>query len=472
MKKLLSYLTLSLLVACNAPQEQDVSTAKEFPSTPPAGDTPRGFSLPERVETTLDNGLRVVLIPWGDIPKADVVLVTQAGYVHEQADEVWVSRLMARMMEEGSGKYSATEIADTLAAMGGNLSVSVGRHTSSVTASVLYEFAPNVVGILADVLSNPALPESELPRLKNDLNRQVNVAMSRPQTLVVDEFYKTLFPDHAYGRLYPAGGQIDGYTREDVKAFYDNNFGAKRTTLYVAGKFDVDAVTEAANKALAGWAEGPAPSYPEVSVSATPGLQIIDRPGAVQSTLRMGLPVTDPGHPDYTAMSVTNSLLGGSFASRITSNIREDKGYTYSPFSTISDGKGMAIWFEQADVTTDVTAASIIEINKEINRLREEPPSEEELQSIKNAEIGVFVLLNSSGSGLINQLIFMDYQGLDESYLTGYVDRINAVTPEQVQQMTQQYITPEQLTIVIAGDKKLVEQQLNDKKSELDLKVK
>ena len=472
MKKLLSYLTLGLMMACSAPQQEQAPVAQEFPSTPPSGEMPRGFTLPEREEYTLDNGLKVVLIPWGDVPKADVVLVTQAGYANESSDQVWLTRLLSGLMEEGSENLNAAEIADTLAAMGGNLSVNVQRHITTVQASVLYEFTPQTVSILADVLARPALPASEEERIKNDLKRSVNVSKSRQSSLVTEKFYETLFPDHPYSQIYPAEGQIDTYGLAEAKAFYEANYGAKRSIVYVAGMFDTEAVKEAINTALASWQPGPEPYFPEVDASPVPGVQIIDRPGAVQSTIRMGVPVLAADQPDYTAMEITNSILGGSFSSRITSNIREDKGYTYSPFGAIINPVNTSIWIEQADVTTDVTAASIIEINKEINRLREEPPTEEELQAIKNSETGLFILQNASGSGLINQLIFMEYQGLDESYLTGYVDRINAVTPEKVQQMAQQYINPEALTIIIAGDKKLVEQQLNDKKSELDLKVK
>lgn len=461
MKKYISYLITCLVLMGTAHAQE----------TPPPGGTPKGFTLPEREEITLDNGLKVVLVPWGQVPKATVYLVTKTGYVHEQEDQVWLTRLLAKMMEEGSASRSSDQIAEQLSGMGGDIRVSVGRHNTIVGTNVLYEFTPDALEILAEVLMQPALPDSEIDRFKSDLKRNLSVALSRPQSKVTDQFYKTLFPDHAYGRLYTDEAQIDSYSTEQVRAFYEANYGAKRTVLYVAGKFDVDAVRQKATEILSSWKPGPDVSWPAVSVDPVPGVQLLDKPGSVQSTLRLGLPVVDPTHADYQALELTNALLGGAFGSRITSNIREDKGYTYSPYSTISNGKGMAVWFEQADVTTDVTAASLLEINKEINLLRDEPPTEEELNGIKNAEVGLFILQNSSGSGLINQLIYMDYQGLPESHLTSYVDNIMAVTPEQVQQMAQKYIDPEKMTIVIVGDKSKVQPQLDGAKTELKLEV-
>ena len=171
---------------------------------------------------------------------------------------------------------------------------------------------------------------------------------------------------------------------------------------------------------------------------------MIDRPGAQQSTIYLGLPVIAPGHNDYIAFQVMNSLLGGSFGSRITANIREAKGYTYSPFSQHSSRYRDAYWVQVADVTTAVTGPSLKEIFYEIERLQKEPPTEDELQGIKNYLAGIFVLQNSSRQGVIGQLAFLDLHGLDESYLTTYVQKVFAVTPKDVQRIAQTYLLERQ----------------------------
>jgi predicted Zn-dependent peptidase len=189
-------------------------------------------------------------------------------------------------------------------------------------------------------------------------------------------------------------------------------------------------------------------------------IHIVDRPKAVQSTIYMGLPVADPSRPDYVAMLVTNSLLGGSFGSRITTNIRERKGYTYSPVSTVSSRYRDAYWAEVADVTTNVTGASLKEILHEIDSLRTVPPSAEELRGIQNYLAGTFVLQNSSRMGIISVLQMLDLHGLGDDYLTEFVRRVYAVTPADVQRIARTHLAPERMTIVVVGDREVITEQL------------
>jgi predicted Zn-dependent peptidase len=186
----------------------------------------------------------------------------------------------------------------------------------------------------------------------------------------------------------------------------------------------------------------------------------IQRPGAPQSTVYLGLPVVDPSHPDYVALQVTNTLLGGAFASRITLNIREDKGYTYSPQSFVTSRYRTAYWLQTADVGSEVTGAALQEIRNEIERLREEPPGEAELQGIKNYLSGIFVLQNSSRAGIIGQLAYLDLHGLPPEYLTRYVERVQAVTPEEVRRITRTYLRPEDMLLVVTGDPRVALPQL------------
>jgi zinc protease len=172
------------------------------------------------------------------------------------------------------------------------------------------------------------------------------------------------------------------------------------------------------------------------------------------------LPVASPVSPDAIPLGVTNALLGGSFNSRITANIREQKGYTYSPRSEISRRYHEAYWAETADVTTLSTGPSLKEIFGEITRLQTEPPGTAELKGIQNYLSGLFVIQNSSRSALIGQLQYVDFQGLGADYLKTYVAKVNAVTPAEVQKMAGQYIKPEEMTIVVVGDKAKIEDQL------------
>ena len=446
---------LLLALAVVAP----ASLAAQQQEPPPPG-APRNFTLPPQRELTLPNGLAVTLVPYGNVPKVTARLVVRTGNIDESAQQVWLADLTGDLMQEGTTTRSAAEVAQQVAGMGGELQLGVGPDQTTIGGEVLSQFAPDFVRLVADVVRNPALPASELPRLKAARLRQLSIARSQPQSLALERFRSALYPDHPYGRVFPAPEAVEGYTVEAIRAFHDANFGAARSHLYVVGRYDAIAVERAIREAFGDWERGtPARANPPSPVS-TRVVHVVDRPKAVQSTIYMGLPVIDPSSPDYVPLLVTNSLLGGSFGSRITSNIRERKGYTYSPFSTVSSRFRDAYWAEVADVTTNVTGASLTEILHEIDSLRTVPPSAEELRGIQNYLAGTFVLQNSSRSGIIGILQMVDLHGLGDDYLTEFVRRVHAVTPADVQRVTRSYLAPDRMTIVVVGDRAVIADQL------------
>lgn len=428
--------------------------------TPPEGGEPKDFILPVKEVINYDNGLTLVMVPYGSIPKATINITIKTGNINETKEQVWLADLLADLMEEGTiADYS---VKDSLAGMGGNLNIGVGAHTTSLNTNVLSEFAPQAVKILSDVLVEPKLPQSEVERLKKDMNRNITVALSTPGAQARKDFFAEIYPNHPYGRLYPTTEQVDSYNLGDVKSFYDQNFGARRATVYVVGKFNSEEVKAAVQEKLSNWREGMDVNYPEAQPKSEGTVKIIDRPGSPQSTIYYGLPVVGPTSEDYIPLDVMNSLLGGSFGSRITSNIREDKGYTYSPNSALVANYKTGLWYESADVTTEYTGASIDEINKEIVRLQNEAPGKEELQGIKNYESGIYVLQNSTPGGIIGQLNFLDIHNLPESFLVDQVKNINAVTPEQVQEMAKKYIQPGKMTLIVVGDEVKIKDQVKE----------
>jgi len=436
------------------------SAALAQKETPPAPAAPKNFNIPQVTRFDLPNGMKVRLVPWGTVPKVSVFLVTQTGRIDETANEVWLSDLTAQMMQQGTTTRSAEEIARQAASMGGDLTIQALPNQMQIGTDVLAESGPAVVDLIADIARNPKLPESELARLKGDLARQLSIQRARPQSVATEKFTATLFPNNAYGRMFPPAGMIEGYTAAQVRSFYDRNFGAARSALYVVGVFDQNTMQSTIRRDFADGKAGAPATRPSVSPVSRRGTYLLDRPGAVQSTVMIGLPTIDPSNPDYVPLAVTNALLGGSFGSRITSNIREQKGYTYSPNSQLATRLGAGWWAETADVTTNVTGPSIKEILGEIDKLRSAAPTADELRGIQNYLAGVFVLRNASRQGIIAQLAFLDLYGLSEDYLRNYVQRVYAVTPADVQRMTQQYIDPSKVAIVVAGDKKVIMEQL------------
>jgi zinc protease len=394
------------------------------------------------------------LVPYGNIPKVAISLAVRSGNLNEPQDLLGVADITGELLKEGTKTLSAQDLAEAAARMGSSLSVAVGADETAIDVDVLSEYGAQAVGLVADVAMHPALPESELARLKANLLRQVLVAKSRPSQIALARFRKLLYGDHPYGEILPTEASLNKITIEDARKFYAADYGAQRAHLYVAD------VKRAVAAGFSDWAKGTPPVLNVPHPKTQRLLDVTDRPGAPQSTIYVGLPVIDPTNPDNIPLTVTNALLGGSFSSRITSNIREQKGYTYSPSSQLSRRYHDAYWAEIADVTTAATGPSLKEIFGEIDRLQKEPPGAAELKGIQSYMSGLFVIQNSTRQALIGQLRNVDLQGLGEDYLKTYVQRVNAVTPEDVQRMTAKYIKPEQMTIVVVGDKSKITDQL------------
>lgn len=451
-RSLVSLTTLALALPALAQ-----SPAKE---APPAPGAPKAFNLPVPQRFALDNGLKVTFVQYGSLPKVAVELSVLSGNAYEKAGETWLADLTGRLMREGTKTRSSTELSLAAARMGGNLEVQTGEDRTGLGGEALSEFAPEMVALVADLAQNPAFPESELGRLKSDLLRQLSIARSQPQPLARERFRQALYGDHPYGRLYPTPEQLQGYTLAQARAFYEATFGASRAHLYVCGRFDAAKVEQAVRQAFAPFRKGTLAQSPKPAPQSRRQVLLVDKPGAVQSTILMGLPVIPQSDPDWVPLQVAHTLLGGYFSSRITANIREQKGYTYSPRSELAARKGDASWSELADVTTAVTGASLKEIFFEIERLQKEPPSPEELQAVKNYLAGTFVLQNSSRQGIVAQLQNLELQGLGDDYLKTWVAKVQAVTPAQVSAMVRKHLAADRMTIVVVGDRKVIEEQV------------
>ena len=404
--------------------------------------------------------MKVTFVPFGTIPKVSIYCAVRTGHIDEGSNEVALSNVTGAMMREGTTARTGSQIDLAVAGMGGDLDVSVGDDQTRVGGAVLSERGPRMVALVAEVLRTPRFPESELARVIATKAREVAIARSQPQALARETFVRTLYGDHPYGRLFPSEAMLHGYTIAQVKEFYAHNFGAARSHLYVVGVFDASQMEKAARAAFEGWAPGSAPTVKPPQPRKAHSVTLLDRPAAVQSTIMLGLPVPDPTAKDYTALTVTDALLGGSFGSRITTNIREQKGYTYSPYSFIATHLHDAYWVQNADVTTKFTGASLKEIFGEIDRLQNQAPGTPELDGIKNNMIGLFTIQNGSRGGIVTQLEEADLQGLGADYLSGYVKRVLAVQPDDIQRITKTYLTPAQMTLVVVGDKATVAEQL------------
>ncbi len=424
---------LAALAAAGLASAPAAAPAQTFPTTMPEAGTPKPFTVPASETYTLANGMQVTLIPYGQIPKATVSLRVYAGGLNEGEDR-WLSTLAAQMLREGAAGRTGAAIAEAAAGMGGELGIGTTQHESSLNISVLSEYADDAVRLIGDVARRPDFPQAEFGGSADSLLRNLAVAKSQPQPAADAALAAAYYgPGHPYGRPFPTEAQLSGYTLDEVRAFHQANFGARRARLYVAGRFDSAAVKQAVELAFGDWAAGPERLRLPPQPQAGPRLILVDRPDAAQSTMRIAFPAPVAGDPSDLQFRVTNALLGGAFNSRITTNIREKKGYTYSPGSAVTWNPGEAMWTFNADVTTDVTGPALKEVIGEIRRLQTEPPAPLEARGMGTYMAGIFVLQNASPAGLINSIANRDFHGLPANWLESYVPGVLAVDAPTIQ---------------------------------------
>jgi zinc protease len=451
MKRALFAIVAALLAATPA-------LAQDLPA-PPIPE-PKPFKLPATESFTLPNGMQVTLIPYGVAPKVVVSLRVLAASTVEGKD-TWLSDLTADMMKEGAAGRSSSQIATAAADMGGDLNVGAGVQTTTITMNVLSEHAPAAIALVGDVALRPTLPDSELARIKTNLQRNLAQALAQPGVLADVALARTVYgPDHVYGRALATPEQIAAYTLADVRRFHSTQFGAKRARLYIAGRFDAAAVKAAITRTFAGWAAGPDPVKTPAAHAPGPKVILVDRKGAAQTTIRIAFTAPLAGAKGDIDMRVMDALLSGAFSSRITKNIREDKGYTYSPGSGTAFQPGDALWTFEADVTPAVTGASLTEVFKEIRTLQTTPPGDVEAKGIRTYLAGLFAIANSTSGAVLNTVATRDNLGLPKDWLENYVPSVLAVTPQQISASAAETLPLGKMTMVVVGDLATVEPQL------------
>jgi len=234
------------------PSDMSIELSAGPRETPPEGPPPKPFHLPVTTDFALPNGMRATIVPYGIVPKVAVRVFVGAAAIHESAAQVWLSKLNAALMKEGTRTRSAQQVAEEAAEMGGQIEIDSGADFTSAGGVVLSDFGPKFVALLAEVVTAPALPEAELPRLKADLLRDLSIDRSQPEALAQERFVQTLFPDHPYGRAFPSESALEGYAIEDVQTFYRSHFDAVRAHIYIAGKLEGD-LRRAVEEAFSGW---------------------------------------------------------------------------------------------------------------------------------------------------------------------------------------------------------------------------
>ena len=428
----------------------------------PAVGADRPFQLASRVERTLPNGLRVIVTRQSVIPKMTAMLTVLSGYSSDPPNMTGLANLTAEIVQEGTKAKNSRQIRREIFGMGGSLSATVSQDFSTLTVRGLSEFAPQLLGMLADVAMNPTLPADEIAILKQQHLQSAMQQKASPQFLANREFRKALFGDHPYARTSENEATLQAIDRAALESFHHTHYRPNNAFLLIVGAVDPNAAFTTIERSFGGWARGdvPKPSFPGPPALSGRKVVFVQRPNSIQSSIAIGNFALKRSDPRWFELSLANTIYGGAFNSRIIRNIREEKGYTYSPASTLTGFADAGFYRFAADVRNEVTGATLTEVFKEIDKLRAEGSNGPELAGAKSYMRGIFPIQTATQNGLALTLNNVYVFGLPKDYPETFSAKVAGVTPEQVKAGAVTLLGSENSVITIVGDWAKVKDQL------------
>ncbi|MFA6467255.1 MAG: pitrilysin family protein [Bacteroidota bacterium] len=446
-----------------------VSVNAQLPdrTKPPAlGPTP-SLKVNALQKFTLSNGLQVVVYEKKEVPIIQLNLVVKAGSVNETSDKLGLAGMTANMMDEGAAGKSSLELSDEIDFLGADIGASGGLHNSGVTLRSTVSKFDAALKLFSDILLHPDFPAAELERLKKQYITSLFQGFDQPRVIAAAATSSLVFgKDHQYGRT-SAGDEktISSFTVEDMKNFHSTYYRPNNSFLVVVGDVNAKEIIIKLESALGGWQKGESKPATVPKSKQVDGRKIylIDKPEAAQSVIRVCRIGVDRMSQDYFPILVMNTILGGSFTSRLNSNLREKNGYAYGASSGFSMRPVPGPFTAASDVQTDKTDKALQEFMNELNGISK-PVSEEELIKAKNYIALGFPDNFSSVGSIAYQIGEMIDYGLPENYFNDYIGKVMAVTKDDVRRVAKKYIDTDDLAIIIVGDKAKVEKGLKETK--------
>jgi zinc protease len=440
-----------------------LTAAPAFSQERPAVGPERPFQLAPRIEKTLPNGLRVIVTRQTAIPKVSITLTVLSGYSSDPADLTGLASMTADLIQEGTRTRSSRQIRREVFGMGGSLSAAASQEYTSISVRGLSEFAPRLMELTADVAMNPTIPEDEIAILKQQHLQAVSQQKASPQFLANRTFRTALFGQHPYARTSETEASLKAMDRAKLAGFHRDHYRPNNAFLLIVGAIDPDAMIAAAEKAFGGWARGEvvAPAYPAPPVLSGRRVYFVQRPNSIQSSIAVGNIAIKRSDPRWYELTLANTIYGGAFNSRIVRNIREEKGYTYSPQSAMTGFGNAGFYRFSADVRNEVTGPTLNEVFREIDKMRAEGSDGAELQGAKSYLRGIFPIQTATQTGLSATLNNVYVFGLPKDYPETFRAKIAAVTPEQVKNGAATLLGSENSVIAIVGDWAKVKDQLS-----------
>ena len=420
------------------------------------------FTLPGIQRRQLSNGLEVVIVEHHELPVVTMNLVVKSGSAADPQNRAGLASLTADLLDEGTKKRSALEISNSLTDIGARLGTSADWDSSSANLVTLTRHLDKALDIYADVVTNPAFNEDELKRSRalrlNTIKQQKDNAGAIANIVYSSILYGR---NHPYG--HPAIGDDDSLSAvkaADVRHFYESFYRPNNSTLIVVGDVKPETILPQLEHAFGGWQKGEIPTVeiPAAQNREQAGIYIVDRPGSAQSVINIGQVGVARSTPDYFPLLVLNTMLGGQFVSRINLNLREDKGYTYGARTTFDYRRGAGPFLASAPVATKDTKESVAELMKELRGIRGEIPiTAKELEYSKQAIIRGYPRGFETPTQMAQRLSDVVLYDLPDDYFNSYIQKVRAVTLDDVQRVANQYLDPAKMAILVVGDRKVIE---------------
>jgi zinc protease len=429
---------------------------------PPSG-APRPYRFPDVVRHRLANGLGVWLVPLPDRELVSVHLLTDAGAATEEESQGGIAALTAQVLVTGTRRLDAAAFAETTERLG----IDVGSESSWDSAragfSALGQHLEAGMELLAEMLLEPRLDEGEFERLKAERLNDILQARAEPGRLADERFLGEVYADGVpYGRLSAGRPEtVEPLTIEDVRGHHASRYAPNVADVIVAGAVEPDAALAVVERTLGTW-QGNGPGHRTFQPVQRAGRRIVvvDRPGSVQSELRVGHLGIDRHDDRYFPALVMAALLGGVFGSRLNRRLREELGYTYGARCSFDPRRAAGPFTANAAVQTEVTTDAVRELLGQLDRIREAPPSDDELREVRDFLVGVFPLRFETTGGIAAAIEPLAVYDLPDDWWHTYRSRLEAVTPEDVHRVARELVRPDEALILVVGDAARVGEEL------------
>ncbi|HEV2196689.1 MAG TPA: pitrilysin family protein [Candidatus Acidoferrum sp.] len=421
----------------------------------------REVTWPKHTKEKLSNGLQVILAESHSIPKFHGQLIFLSGNAAAADRAPGLAEMTATVVRTGTQRRASRQLEEDLRRIGADLSSDAGSDISSISFTGLSEFAEPLLNLVQELAREASFPEGEFERERRQKLEEVKLSRTQPGFLAGECLRKVLFGAHPYAQVSPSEAQVAAYKREDLQSVYREFYTPQNALLLLVGDFGPIEMLQSIEKVFGSWS-GNKPGAKTYAAPANPRgrhVYLVHVPGAVQTQILAGCHAITRKHPDWIKLGLTNSLYGGAFNSRLVMNIREDKGYTYSPRSGVNALRQHGYFSISAAVRNDVVAASLTEIFYELDKLRSLPVPESELADAQNYLSGVFSLGLATQDGLLSQFSNVAQNELPDDYLETYRAKVRAVTSEELLATARKYLDSANLQIVLAGDRAQIESQ-------------